>query len=126
LIGHLLCSRDIPNLVIENLVTISSPFGGSEFAGLLRWFFPGYNILKDIAPGSKIIRELSSAKLDIPFLSLVSTEGSMPFISGPNDGVVSIKSQYAIPATRRVDIEANHFEAVQHPSTISEIRRFVF
>jgi pimeloyl-ACP methyl ester carboxylesterase len=126
LVGHLLCTRNIASLNVEKFVSISTPFAGSGVAGILRWLYPAFHVLKDLTPNSKILKEIQASSLTIPFLSLVSMTGNLPFISGQNDGIVTIQSQMAVSATKRVEIEANHFEAVQSQATIEEIKRFVF
>lgn len=124
IIGHLIAGRtDVP---LEKLVTISTPFGGSDVAGKLKWFYPSWKVFRDLAPGSSILKECKKASLVHPFLSIVSISGNLPLISGENDGVVSVASQRAIAATKRVDIAANHFEVVQDAHTISEVKKFIF
>ncbi len=124
--GLLIAARLKEHVSVESLVSISTPFGGSSVASKLRWFYPGFKVLKDIAPGSSIMKEVEGAKPRCPFLSIVSIGGHLPFIADENDGVVTIKSQRAIKCTKRVDVMANHFEAVQDPKTVEEIRKFVF
>jgi pimeloyl-ACP methyl ester carboxylesterase len=123
-LGYMLATRS--RLKITNLVTISSPFGGSQVAGLLKWFYPDFKILKDITPNSKVIREISEYAPKCPFLSLVSVRGHMPFISEPNDGVVSIASQTCVMPTKRVELDSNHFEAMQDMRAVEAIKEFLF
>ena len=72
------------------------------------------------------MQEVAEYSPRCPFLSLVSICGSMPFISEANDGVVTIRSQTAVMASERILLEANHFEAVQDPTAVSAIRKFIF
>lgn len=124
ILGHLIATRGHPHL--EHLVTISTPFGGSDAAGKLRWFYPRLKVFRDISAGSAVLKEIKAGKPTVPFLSLVSINGSMPLIQGDNDGVVSLASQRAAKATRRVEVSANHFEIVQDEATVAEITKFVF
>jgi pimeloyl-ACP methyl ester carboxylesterase len=124
IIGRLLASRT--ELPIEKLITISTPFGGSEAAGLLRWFYPGFHVLRDIAPKSPVIKEVLGSVIACDFLSIVSVAGNLPFMSQENDGIVTIKSQVAVPATHRARVNANHFEAVQDAQTVKEISTFIW
>lgn len=124
IIGHLITTRSKAN--VKNLVTISTPFGGSAPASLLKWFYPKFKVLKDLAPTSNAMQEIAEYIPRCPFLSLVSIAGNMPFISEANDGVVTIDSQTAIPATERIMLDANHFEAVQDEKCVSAIKDFIF
>lgn len=127
IIGNLLCTRNAPSNIIK-LVTISTPFGGSPTANLMRWFYPSLKILSDLSPTSKIIKEISGkqSKPDCDFLSIISTGGHMPYIASSNDGVITLESQRKSKAKSVLEIEANHFEIVQDPKTIDEIKRFIF
>ena len=124
ILGHLIATRNTSR--VDNLVTISTPFGGSDAAGKLKWFYPSVQIFKDIAPRSSIIKELTKAAPTCPFLSIVSEAGSLPFIVGKNDGVVSIESQMSIKPTHRLSVNSNHFEAVQDIDTLNAVKQFIF
>ena len=124
ILGHLIATRDGSR--VDNLVTISTPFGGSDAAGKLKWFYPSVQIFKDIAPRSTIMNELTKGSPTCPFLSIVSEAGSLPFITGKNDGVVSIASQMAIRPTHRLSVDSNHFEAVQDIDTLNAVKQFIF
>lgn len=125
IIGHLISTRT--RLPLKKLVTISTPFGGSGAAGLLRWIYPHFTVLKDLSPTSKLVKELASGNPACPFLSLVSIAGNLPFISAEkNDGVVTIESQVAIPATKRLEINANHLEALLDMNTVQAVKDFMF
>lgn len=123
ILGYLLAARGGQ---VKNLVSISTPFGGSSVANLLKWFYPTFKIFRDLAPHSDVIAEVKRTQLNLPFLSLVSTSGHLPFIVGENDGVVTIDSQMSINASRRVKLQCNHFEAVNDELTSEEIRNFLF
>lgn len=124
--GHLLVTR-CPDIKAENLISISTPFGGSEIAGKLKWFYPGYRMLKDVATNSPIIKEISQSPVEnCNFLSIISTHGHLPFMMEQNDGVVTVKSQKQSLAHKFVEIDANHFEIVQDPTAITSIKDFLF
>ena len=123
-IGYLIATRT--RLPLKKLVSISSPFGGSSPAGILRWLYPDFKVLRDIASGSKIMREVADAKNTTPFLSLISTAGALPFMAGKNDGVVTYESMTAVQPTLRVELDANHFEAVQDMNGVAAIKEFLF
>lgn len=123
-LGYMIATRT--RVPLKKLVSISSPFGGSSTAGVLRWFYPQFKILKDIASTSKIMKEIATTQPKIPFLSLISTAGNMPFMAEKNDGVVTYASQTSVKATHRVELDANHFEAVQDMNGVVAIKEFLF
>lgn len=110
----------------DNIISISSPFGGSKAAGLMRWLYPKFEIFKDLAPYSSMIREIEEYAPSCPFLSIVSTGGDLPFINGKNDGVVSYESQISVLPNKRIEVTSNHFEAVQDMDTVKAVRDFIF
>lgn len=126
ILGHLLATRN-NEIILETLISISTPFGGSETAGHLKWFFPGFKILKDLSPRSPIIQEVSTNPIrNSRFVSVISTSGHLPIISHINDGVVSIRSQEATTSDEIVYIDSNHFEIMQDSHTINVVKEVVF
>jgi pimeloyl-ACP methyl ester carboxylesterase len=125
-IAHLIISRGLAESRVKGLITVASPFGGSRSATTLRWFFRKMPILNDLTPKSKIIKEVTEERLAVPFMSIISTHGHLPFIAGENDGVVSIDSQRNSPAPHKIEIAANHGEVLLHDETIGLIREFIF
>jgi uncharacterized alpha/beta hydrolase family protein len=111
---------------IRNVVTISSPLGGSIHANILKYIYPEYKILKGISTKSEFIEGLLRLGIACPTLSLVSISGNLPTIKEKNDGVVTISSQKAIKGPKYVEINANHFEILQSDETIKEIKNFLF
>lgn len=109
---------------ITKLVTISAPLGGSKFAAFARWVASGIPLLGDITTTSPAIVELKTGKIVIPTLSIISTGGSLPTSSEPNDSVVSVSSQRALASAKKVEINANHFEILLHERTIEQLRKF--
>ena len=127
ILGYLIAIRGDENINLEHLVSISTPYGGSDVAGKLKWFYPGYSVLKDIASNSNIIKEIASNPVDkCQTLCIISTGGTLPFMNEANDGVVTLKSQRKVNTTKRVEVPVNHFESVQDEQTIREIKNFVF
>lgn len=127
ILGHLVATRSSDEYQIDHLITISTPFGGSDTAGKLKWFYPSYKIFKDLAPNSKTLSSISNTPVTkCKFTSLISTAGHLPFVSEINDGVVSLESQRATTAKSTIDIDANHFEVLQDPNTINALKKIVF
>jgi len=115
------------NIIINKIVTISSPLGGSLHANILHWFYPEFKILKGISTKSKFIEQLLNMGISVPTLSIVSTGGHLPTLfKEPNDGIVSIESQTAIKGPKYIKINANHFEVLQNDDTINHIKNFIF
>ncbi|MEM4260497.1 MAG: alpha/beta hydrolase [Candidatus Woesearchaeota archaeon] len=113
-------------ILIDKIVTISSPLGGSIHANLLRYMFPEYKILKGISTKSEFIESLLRLGISVPTLSLVSIAGNLPTVKEKNDGIVTISSQKALKGPTYIEINANHFEILQSDETIKEIKNFLF
>jgi pimeloyl-ACP methyl ester carboxylesterase len=119
ILGYLIASRKLAN--VQKLITISTPFAGSLIAGTFSWFYP-HQILKDISPYSKYIKEIRHP-LDIEFYSLMSIDGNLPFTSSDkNDGTVSLMSQFMSPAKQHIKVHANHMDILQSNDTVHHIQ----
>lgn len=114
------------NKKIDKVITVSSPFGGSKHANILKWVYPEYKILKDISTKSGFIEKLMRVGVSVPTLSLVSVNGDLSTIREPNDGIVTIDSQMALNGPTYIKINANHFEVLQNDDTINNIKKFIF
>jgi pimeloyl-ACP methyl ester carboxylesterase len=131
LVGHslggivalLIAGRKSSN--VEQVITISSPLGGSKAAMFAQWIVTGVPLLSDITPTAKAIKELASFKELPPVLSLISTSGSLSTSLEPNDSVVTVASQKAFPLSEKIEISANHFEILLHEKTISIIQTVI-
>ncbi len=125
ILATLISSRN-ESIDISEIVTISTPFGGSDHARLLKWLYPSFKVFADITPRSPIIKEIQLANNFPKMISLISVGGSLNVMSGKNDGVVSVESQKVSPAAKKIDIDSNHFEILQDEKTIKEVKKFVF
>ena len=112
---------------IKAVVTISTPFNGSEKANQMSMFFPEYQMLRDVASNSKPVTHTQDilATVHIPWLQIVSTKGHVPLMSDPNDGVVTINSQEYIKNLKYVELEYNHFEILLNEDTAGVINEFI-
>lgn len=112
---------------IKNLITISAPLGGSKAANVVRWL-PGHpQVMADIATSSGFINQLRDQKEPVcPVLNIVSTGGHLNSSSEPNDSVVTIASQCALPFGSKEQVFANHFEVLMHDDTIRLIKDQIF
>lgn len=112
-------------LETSELVTISSPLAGSKIASILRWI-PGYpSVIADITPNSLYISYIRQLELDVPTISLYSTEGHLIPTAAASDGVVSVESQKALRFGYKHEIRANHFEVLMHEKTVSLINNHI-
>lgn len=100
--------------------SISTPFRGSSTADWAKYIVPNYQLFKDVGRKSKPILESLEIKLTVPWTQIVSTKGSVPYHSGPNDGVVTLASMTARPDVDYFYVEHNHYE-VMCSDTVSEL-----
>lgn len=111
---------------VDGLVAISAPFGGSKAASTLRWL-PGHpRVLEDLTPTAPKIELVSQLRLKVPTLSIYSTSGSLFISPEPNDSIVTVSSQKALPFGRKVEVKANHFEVLLHERTVKLLQDFLF
>jgi pimeloyl-ACP methyl ester carboxylesterase len=111
-----------PNKVL-GAVTLSTPYGGSREADVARMFLPNSQLMRDISPGSNPMTALTRMTVPKNWTNVVSTQGANPFITAPNDGVVTIDSMRALGhAMQLIDVDVNHYEVVLSPQVIKTIR----
>lgn len=106
---------------IIGAVTISTPYGGCSSAEIAKWMMPHTQLFRDVAPTSSIIRNTMSLPLQHQWTQIVSTRGRSPWMLEDNDGVVTCQSMRARPDMELIDLELNHYEVMQSPSTIKII-----
>jgi pimeloyl-ACP methyl ester carboxylesterase len=107
---------------IAGAITLSTPYGGSEVANFIKFMIPSCRLLRDIGPSSNPITQAASVKITVPWVNVVTTSGQTPWISGKNDGVISVKSMRARNDIEYFNLEANHHEVLQHIKTIELIK----
>ena len=112
---------------VRGVVTISTPYNGSEKANQLAMIFPEYQMLHDIGSNSKPVRRSQEvlANIYIPWLQIVTTKGHVPLMSRPNDGVVTIDSQTYIKNMNFVELPYNHFEVLLNDDTVTVVNEFI-
>ena len=111
---------------VDTVVSISAPFGGSKAATALRWL-PGHpRVLDDITPTAGKIELISQLRLATPTLCIISTGGNLPSTSEPNDSIVTVVSQRALPFGKKLEVKANHFEVLLHEKTVQLMESFLF
>jgi triacylglycerol esterase/lipase EstA (alpha/beta hydrolase family) len=116
-------AKEIP--AIKKIVTMSTPFGGSQSADILKWMFHNSQLLKDISTTNPVISNLSKRE-DLEVLSFVSTLGASDFIKGENDGVVTLESMKSLSGPTYKEVSTNHFEILLDDSVVGDIKKFLF
>lgn len=110
---------------IQGIITMASPFGGSESADYLRWMYPHYHLFKSISTQNRMIMDLKSSGAVVPTLSIVTTSGNNPLFPTANDGVVTVSSQRALPKATYIEMPYNHFEILVSKDAIEHIKVFL-
>ncbi len=115
-------SQQIPDRV-AGAVTLSTPYGGSREADMVRMFLPNSQLMRDISPGSDPMSAMSNMTVPANWTNVVTTQGSNPFIAVGNDGVVTVDSMRALgDRMRLIELDLNHYEVVLSPQVIKIIR----
>lgn len=108
---------------VEKIVTLSTPFGGSKEADLLKWLHPS-QLFNDICTSSWSIRNIPQTK--VPMLSFVTNGHPTNLIREPNDGIVSVQSQRALKGPHYIELDVNHYEVLLHPEPVRHVSTFIF
>ena len=85
-------------------------------------FFPFNTLLADISPRSWAIKSLDDIAIKWPWVNIVTTQGNIPWLQGPNDGVVTLESMKHRKDMRLIAMHCNHYEVVQGTSTLEIMR----
>jgi pimeloyl-ACP methyl ester carboxylesterase len=109
---------------VNKIVTMSTPFGGSWAASVMRWFMPT-QLFRDISQQSPVMSSLRDEPPEVPILSFV-TDSSLVVLGERTDGVVTVSSQKAMVGPKYVLIPTNHFEVLLNPEVISKTTDFIF
>jgi pimeloyl-ACP methyl ester carboxylesterase len=110
---------------IRSIITLSTPFGGSKVADLLRWL-SSHELYRSLHGQNVILRRLQKTPLHCKHRCIVTTVGNNPMMFEPNDGVVSLKSQTAVPHAEQIQVPLNHFEVLLSDTTLKLIKDFTF
>ncbi|RYD62756.1 MAG: alpha/beta fold hydrolase [Verrucomicrobiaceae bacterium] len=110
---------------VTKVATLSSPFGGSKVASLLRWMCMSPS-LDNIHPHSALMNDIRRSRVRQPTLSVVTTGGSTPLIGEDNDGVVTVASQKEIKGPIFFERDVNHFEVLLCEDVAELLGGFLF
>lgn len=106
----------------QKVVTISTPYGGSEMANFVQYLLPFNKLMQDITPSSQPIRHANKMEIACPWVNIVTTRGNSPFLNTFNDGVVTLSSMRHREDIKLIDVYANHYEILIMPDTVDIIR----
>lgn len=110
---------------VKSIVTMGTPFGGSEIATRAAVLVPFDPFISNITTFNPILLACRMRGAVVPTMTIVTTKGGNAFETAPNDGVVTVSSQLALAnATVVVQVPLNHFESLLCPSTIKTITTF--
>lgn len=116
-----------PNINIDKIVTIASPFNGCKIVSMLRRMYPQHaDMFNKLKNDSDLIQQIQNIELFKPVLSIVGNYGNFPTLKEPNDGVVTLESQKSLTGPKYIEIPANHFELLLHDDTVSAIKTFLW
>lgn len=126
-LGGLFCVRLMNrNKHAKRTFSMAAPYGGSRFVGYLTWICPSYQLFKDIATSSNIIRYFKTEEQTKPIMQIVTTGGGNPLMGEDNDGTVTMKSQKAINGAIFKMVPFNHFEVLLNINTVEDMKKFLF
>lgn len=113
-----------PHLV-RSVVTLGTPYGGSEIATRASVLMPFDPFIKNISTFNPTLLYVRSKGAVVPTLTIITNNGINSFESAPNDGVVTVSSQMALEnPTIQVQMSLNHFESLINPNTVDLIKQF--
>lgn len=119
------------NSLVKSVLTMSTPFGGSRIADSLRWF-SAHELYQTLNSNSLLLRDIQRTAVPCRMHSIITTVGNNPMMYEANDGVVSLKSQLALPKTvnntevQKTKVALNHFEVLLSNTSIKLIKEFTF
>lgn len=93
-------------------ISLSTPYGGSAEADFARYFLPFNRLMKDIGTMSSPMTESRSLPAPPNWTQIVTTVGQSPWITEPNDGVVTLKSMRYRQDFELIEMPLNHYEVV--------------
>ena len=112
----------IPDQVI-GAVTLSTPYGGAEVADVAKYFMPFSRLMRDIGPSSWVMQQANKIKIQHPWTNIVTVGGQSPFITDPNDGVVTVASQKHHADMELIQVSHNHYEVVLSALVVTLIKQ---
>lgn len=103
------------------IITLATPFGGSEAAVVLNVMWP-QQLYKDISPYSDPVRKGKRIVLSCPLTAIVTTKGHAQMMSACNDGIVTRDSMKSREGAIFIDVAATHHEVVLNTKAVEIIK----
>ena len=116
--------EDNPN--IKGVVSLATPFNGSEIAMWGAMLNPSYQLFQDITAHSSFIRDSRKIDIKVPWLQVVTTVGDVPWIQGINDGIVTRSSMTCRDDVEYTEIDRNHYEVVLSKRVVDIIKKRLY
>ena len=110
---------------IREVVSLATPFTGSELAILGKIMNTDYQLFNDIMPHSEFVKSTKYIEVKCPWTQIVTTIGDVPWMETPNDGIVTRKSMTARTDVNYVEIDDNHYEIVQSGRVVKLLKELV-
>lgn len=108
---------------VRGAVTLSTPYGGSQAADYVKYFLPFSRLMRDIGPYSTPMEKINKINIKWPWTNIVTVKGASPFMTEPNDGVVTIASmKHLAHKMEIIEVPINHYEVVISHSVINLIK----
>ena len=111
---------------IQGVVSLATPFNGSELATWGSIFNPHYQLFKDIRPTSDFIKDSRKIEIKCPWLQVVTTVGDVPWIQGTNDGIVTRSSMMCRDDVEYTEIDRNHYEIVLSKRVVDILKKRLY
>ena len=111
---------------IQSVVSLATPFNGSEIATWGAMLNPGYQLFRDIRTSSDFIRTSRKVEIKCPWLQVVTTVGDVPWIQGTNDGIVTRSSMMCRDDVEYTEIDRNHYEIVLSKRVVDILKKRLY
>ena len=104
-------------------VTLSTPYGGAEVADYAKYFLPFSRLLKDIGPSSWPMKTANDIEVIHPWTNIVTVSGKSPWMTVPNDGIVTIASmKQKSNSMEIIEVNNNHYEVLMSSKVVEIIQ----
>jgi pimeloyl-ACP methyl ester carboxylesterase len=108
---------------IKGAITISTPYGGAEVADYAKYFLPFSRLLKDIGPSSWPMKTANDIEVIHPWTNIVTVSGKSPWMTVPNDGIVTIASmKQKSNSMEIIEVNNNHYEVLMSSKVVEIIQ----
>ena len=111
---------------LRRVVSIATPFAGAVIADWAKFMLPYYPLFRDVHSKALPITQASDIVIDNPWLQLVTTRGSVPWLKFPNDGVVTAASMTSRKDVNYEYVDENHHEVMLSDIAVKHTNEFLF